>query len=238
MAADGNRRRVDPLAQINLARRAQIGREKRQRTRAQLLEAARRALAGSGAAGLTVDAIAAQAGVAKGTFYVHFPDLPALEAELGAQLVEALDERLQPARLAIADPLERFAVAAAIMLGDLARAPDQARLAARAMAAIPLVGSMIHQRLQQDISAAALAGGLCVAPPHLAVTLVSGMIIQTVAELAQGRLQQAQIGTVMAAILRAIAASPADADGLAAIAMRRAAEFAQRGPDADQNIKG
>lgn len=61
----GTGRRV---AKINLERRAKIGRERRARTRVQIIEAAAMLLAERSGKALTVDAVAEAAGVAKGTF--------------------------------------------------------------------------------------------------------------------------------------------------------------------------
>jgi AcrR family transcriptional regulator len=81
------------MARVNLERRAEIGLAKRNRTRAAILEAARACYAAPKAAPVTVDAVMQAAGLAKGTFYVHFEDLGALEAELGETLTEELDRR-------------------------------------------------------------------------------------------------------------------------------------------------
>ena len=68
------------MAKIDLARRAQIGRDRRARTRAQLIQAARELYAVSAIEAVTVDDVVEQAGVAKGTFYVHFASLAELQA--------------------------------------------------------------------------------------------------------------------------------------------------------------
>jgi AcrR family transcriptional regulator len=214
------------MARINLARRAEIGREKRHRTRAAILDAARAAYASGLPGAITVESLMAEAGLAKGTFYVHFPDLPALEAELGAALIAALDDRLQPARLAIADPLARFATAMAIMLQDLTRSPETSRLAGRALAGIPYVGTQIHRRVREDIDAACAAGTLAFAEPELAVTLAAGIFIHVVGEIAAGRFGPSGLEAVLAATLRAIAASHINAARLAADAVSRAQELA------------
>jgi AcrR family transcriptional regulator len=101
------------MARVSLARRAEIGSARRARTRAAILDAARKCYA---AGPVTVDAVMREAGLAHGTFYVHFEDLASLEAELGAELIAELDERLQPARLAVSDPLTRLATATTILL--------------------------------------------------------------------------------------------------------------------------
>jgi AcrR family transcriptional regulator len=94
------------MSRVNLARRAELGSAKWARTRAAILDAARLCY---GAGPVTVDAVMQEAaGLAKGTFYVHFEDLASLEKELGAALIAELDEQLQPARLAVSDPLTRL----------------------------------------------------------------------------------------------------------------------------------
>ncbi|MEK1890465.1 MAG: TetR family transcriptional regulator, partial [Phyllobacterium sp.] len=68
------------MANVNLIRRAEIGREKRVKTRAQLVEAANSLFAGRAVESVTVDDVVQEAGVAKGTFYTHFDSLEALTA--------------------------------------------------------------------------------------------------------------------------------------------------------------
>jgi AcrR family transcriptional regulator len=88
---------------------------------------------------VTVEAVVQAAGIATGTFYLHFQDLAALEAEVGEALLIELGERLEPTRLLVHDPLTRRATALTILLRDLAAEPAQARLAAHAIVAIPEV---------------------------------------------------------------------------------------------------
>lgn len=61
-----------PLAGGSLERRAAIGRERRDKTRQQLLIAAARLVASRGAEGLTIEDFIKAAGVARGTFYNYF----------------------------------------------------------------------------------------------------------------------------------------------------------------------
>jgi AcrR family transcriptional regulator len=67
------------MARVSLERRAAIGEAKRARTRAAILEAARACYADPGTSPATVEAVTQAAGLAKGTFYLHFRDLQALE---------------------------------------------------------------------------------------------------------------------------------------------------------------
>ena len=134
---------------------------------------------------MTVDAVMQAAGLAKGTFYVHFEDLAALEAELGETLTEELDRRLQPARLAADHPLTRLATAVTVLLRDLARSPAQARLVARAATAIPDVVNAMQAHLRQDLADAHAAGLLAVSPVELAARIVTAISRQAAQDLAE-----------------------------------------------------
>src|SRR6478736_10200912 len=96
------------MSRIDLARRAEIGREKRARTRAQIVEAGAMLLAERPPESLTVDAIVDAASVAKGTFYYHFQSIDELAAAVGAKLGETFDDLLTPARLGSTDPIARL----------------------------------------------------------------------------------------------------------------------------------
>ena len=97
------------MAKIDLVRRAEIGREKRARTRALIVEAGAMLLAERPPEALTVDAVVEAAGVAKGTFYYHFQSISELAAAVGVMLAESFDEVMTPARLELRDPIARLA---------------------------------------------------------------------------------------------------------------------------------
>ena len=99
------------MGKIDLARRAEIGREKRARTRAQIVQAGLVLLAERASEALTVDAIVEAAGVAKGTFYYHFQSVEELVAAVGASLADSFDELLAPSRLGEPDPIVRMSLA-------------------------------------------------------------------------------------------------------------------------------
>ena len=96
------------MSRIDLARRAQIGRDRRARTRAELIRAARILYAARTFDSVTVDDVVNAAELAKGTFYVHFDGLDDLQSVLAGELAHELDELLQPRRLSLDDPIERI----------------------------------------------------------------------------------------------------------------------------------
>jgi AcrR family transcriptional regulator len=174
---------------------------------------------------VTIDAVMQAAGLAKGTFYVHYQDLAELEAEVGSALVSALDERLQPARLAVADPLTRIATAVLILLRDLAAVPSRARLAARAAVNFPDVDRGIQSHLKEDLAAVQAAGRLALGSKELAARVVSAIVVQASRDLGQGRLRSNALPDIARAILRAIGCTPADASAHVDQAARTADRF-------------
>ena len=97
------------MANVDPIRRAEIGREKRARTRAQLVAAARSLFRKQPVELVTVDDVVKEAGVAKGTFYVHFDHLQALTTAVADELVKSIDDLLQPVRLSVKEPAHRIA---------------------------------------------------------------------------------------------------------------------------------
>ena len=216
------------MARVNLQRRAAIGEAKRARTRAAILDAARARYAARATNSVTVEAVTQAAGLAKGTFYLHFQDLVALEAELGEALIAELDERLQPARLAVDDPLTRMATAVTVLLRDLAAAPAQARLAARAIGTMPDVAQAAQARLRQDLADARSAGLLATGSVGLAARIVAALVEQAAREFGAGRIDATAVPDIVRAILRAVGCAPDDAAERAEEAARNADRFAQQ----------
>ena len=216
------------MALVNLERRAAIGLAKRTRTRAAILQAARTCYAAETAAPVTVDSVMQAAGLAKGTFYVHFEDLTALEAELARALIEELDESLQPARLATDHPLTRLATASTILLRDLASAPARARLVGRVVTAVPDVGRAVQAHLREDLAEASSAGLLAMRSVDLAAHVVTALCELAARELGEERIDAKAIPDIVRAILRALGCPPRDAAVRADQAARHADAFARR----------
>jgi len=194
------------MANIDPIRRAEIGREKRARTRAQLVAAARALFARQAVEAVTVDDVVREAGVAKGTFYVHFEDLRALTAAVADELVAAIDDLLQPVRLTIDDPALRIAYGCSCFIDRALADPSWAGVAARMAAATATVGEVARRRLLEDIKRyvkEARQGGGTVSA-ELALEIVVGILLQVLSAIAEGRLSSRHRLGAIAAILRAI----------------------------------
>lgn len=192
------------MAKINLERRAEIGAQKRARTRAQILAAANALFAQRPWDSVTVDDLVSEAGVAKGTFYVHFDDMDALTAAVADDLIRTFDEMLQPHRRSIDDPLVRIAFGCNAFLEKALDAPDWASLVARMARYHPAVGQSTRRRLSEDLERvlnSAPHGDLSLA---LGLEAVLGVVLQVLAAIGEGRLSPGDRQPAMRSVLRAI----------------------------------
>ncbi|WP_437756455.1 TetR family transcriptional regulator [Sorangium sp. So ce1389] len=118
--------------------------------RARILEAARRLFAERGFKGVNLDAVAAEAGCAKGALYLEFADKEALLREVVEQSFAAIRARFAAEVMGIESPLERLVATL--------------RFAYRQQAAEPLFGKLLREdpdlralRLLDDAASAAAA---------------------------------------------------------------------------------
>ena len=197
------------MAKIDLARRAEIGREKRARTRAQIVEAGAMLLAERPLEALTVDAVVEAAGVAKGTFYYHFQSMEELAAAVGEKLGESFDELLAPARLGLRDPIARLSFAFTQFLEKAIADPVWARLVVQSAQAPTEFARSVRAHLKTDLSEARAQGRLTVQDVELAADIVLGIWLQVTRGTLHRRAAPDLIGRALDAVLRALGASPA-----------------------------
>jgi AcrR family transcriptional regulator len=191
------------MANVDPIRRAEIGREKRARTRAQLLAAAYALIARQAVESVTVDDVVKEAGVAKGTFYVHFQDLESLTAAVADEVVKSIDDLLQPGRLALGEPAQRIAFGTCGFIDKALSDPGWAMVLARMTTAAPKGGEIARRHLLEDLSA--LSKGLRSSlSPALSLEIVVGIMNQLLTAFGEGRLSWRDREPAVAAILRAI----------------------------------
>ena len=194
------------MAKVDLARRAQIGQEKRARTHAALVTAAKSLFALRSIESVTIDEIVAEAGLAKGTFYTHFDDLDALTAAVADELVAAFDDLMQPARLAIADPLDRIAFGCNAFIEKALEDPGWAQVVTRMARFHPAVGEGTRSRLLEDLRRALKNVAGPAPSPDLALEIVVGLMLQALSAFAERRVSRDDREPTLAALLRALGA--------------------------------
>jgi AcrR family transcriptional regulator len=159
------------------------GYRKKERTRAQLIEAGLRILAEKGQ-GMTVSDVAAEAGVSSGTFYNYFADRDEFTEVLAEHYMMSL--AAAAAEEPIEDPARRFATATVRVLR---RAQDD-RIWASAMLRLlsrPDYEVDLSRYLREDLDSGLAAGRFDVGSEDAVLDQVSGLIFMTVRRIVEGR---------------------------------------------------
>ena len=132
-------------------------------TRQRLLEAGRELFAENGPHEVTSHAIAAHAGYASGTFYLHFKDKLALFRELAENAASELEDRL---RMLANDEIDAYTIMktqAEVLVGFAEDQRDLLRIMFHPGSEVASIGSGILERLAEGVSErrrAAVAAGL------------------------------------------------------------------------------
>ncbi|MGA8584379.1 MAG: TetR/AcrR family transcriptional regulator [Roseiarcus sp.] len=204
------------MANINLERRAEIGREKRARTKAQLIAAANALYSTRPWESVTVDEVVSEAGVAKGTFYTHFNDLNELAAAVADELVKSVDELIQPYRLSLPDPLLRIAFGCDAFFQKSLDDRLWASLAARMARSYPTVGKVARKRFSEDLSEALKQSSQAGLSLQLALEVSIGIVVQVMAAIGEGRLKDGDRTEAVRCILTAVGVRGRDAASICA----------------------
>jgi AcrR family transcriptional regulator len=136
------------LAQVDLARRAEIGRQKRARTRAGILETALSVIAERGFDAPTIDDFVDAAGVARGTFYNYFKTREELLAAVAAHVADELDSALVPIYDLADDPARRISVAIRHFTKKSRERPDWGWVLVRM---IPIEGGPLSEEMRRGV---------------------------------------------------------------------------------------
>ncbi len=200
------------MAKVNLERRAQIGRERKERTRQALLSAARSLYAEQPVSKVTVDDVVARAGLAKGTFYYHFNDLTAILNELALELASEFARSLALLRMPLSSPMARIARAVDGHLRHVAEDPEWGRIITHAVASFPRGAIPNRPDLIEDLELAQQADQLRFQNIELAADIVIAMVVEATAAICSGLDPKTMIPETVAAVLRALGLTPAAAE--------------------------
>ena len=175
--------RTTTLNEAQLARRIEIGEERRARTRQRLMEAAYRLFAERGAEAPTIDDVIAEAAVARGTFYNHFKTRDELFRAVASDIADAINTLIAQALDPVTDPARRLALAFRMFvrfaLADAARGWILLRT-------IPLIGPLnanMKSHIYAEFGAAIASGRLPDQALDIAVDLGIGLQMMTIHRL-------------------------------------------------------
>jgi AcrR family transcriptional regulator len=209
---------------VNLNRRAEIGRERRARTRGQLVQAAHVLLASRPIASVTVEDVTDLAGTSKGAFYSHFRGLEDLWGAVAAELAEGFEDVVRANRYRLVDPVEGIAAGCASFIEEARRNPNWGMLIANGLWTFPTVAFAARERLKEILQRARRPDRLASFSEEVGFDLVVGVVIQAMRSASEAKLSSADVADLVQGILRALGVNAEDAE----VMERRAREAAKR----------
>jgi len=158
--------------------RAPNRRERRKlATRQAILDATQALLASRSMDALTVDEIAMQADVAKGTFYNYFPDKDALERELSFNVRTRMETEIARTNEGVNDPAERIARAFCCVIHFCLAVPERAAAMMRLFPHATAPAAPMNSGVRSDVTEG-LARDRIVAPSEdVAVAFIVGVFM-------------------------------------------------------------
>jgi AcrR family transcriptional regulator len=131
---------------VSDARRAQIGRAKRARTRKELVSAAFNVFAEKGFDAPVVADFIAASGVSRGTFYNYFLTREEILAAVADELAKEINGSILPVLQGLHDPAELVAAALRCFIGMASSDPIRGAILVRM---IPIVGGPLNEQMRR-----------------------------------------------------------------------------------------
>ncbi len=204
---------------------------KRERTRAQLLQAAVEVLSARGVAGAGIQEIARVAGVAPGTVYNHFPTREDIIAALGMSLITSLNERIVQSCAAVEDGAERMAIGMRRFLWLAQTSPQWTLLLLDLAATLPAMAQSIEPYPRADLRQGLAQGRFRCQNEDAALHMAFGAIFEAMVRVARGSVADAPAyaDEMVRMVLQGLGMRPA---GAAAVVARPLPDFTGTEPSA------
>ena len=186
----------------------------RARTRALLLDAAVRLFARQGVGAIAIHEIAAEAGVANGTFYNYFRTREEVLEAVSVRLAERLQEEITATSAGVTDGAERMAIATRRFVTQAVRDPVWAAALLRVSTSSTqgrarLAGPVLH-----DLRVGRRRGKFTYRDETAALDLVTGTVLAGIRSVLEGRAGADHPALVAGMILRGLGVSASQADEL------------------------
>jgi len=181
----------------------------RERTRALLLDAALRLFARKGVGATAIHEIAAEAGVANGTFYNYFRTR---EEVLESAIVRLADRLQHDIRGSSADPAERVAVGARRFVLQAVRDPTWAAALMRLWSSSAALPAHTAAPVLADLRAGRRRGRFAFPSEAAALDLIGGAVLAGMRTVLERRAAEEHAGHVAALVLRGLGVAAAEAD--------------------------
>lgn len=193
-----------------------IGKSKRDRTRALLLDGLVAVAARHGVDGTTVQAVTRESGLAHGTFYNHFHDRDELIITTATAIADEINARIASAVQDLNPGLTRLVTAVDILISEAVANPDHGNLLASTIGRYRAVTDRVRPDMCGDLTAAGTAGQISIRPSVLLDEQVCALIGLAIKLRLSGGAWPAVNRNTAEAILRLLGMTPAAASALVA----------------------
>jgi AcrR family transcriptional regulator len=188
---------------------------KRERTRSELLSAARALITEKGVAELRVSDVTERTDVALGSFYNHFETKDHIVEAILAETVSALADTIGDAGDQLDDAAEAMSAGVRRLVGLVDTDPELARLLVRLEDAEPRFEQMIWERAERIMRRGIESGRFRVDDAALALTIAIAGVLATIRARVDGRVGAEAGGACAAALLRAVGVPHDEAERIA-----------------------
>lgn len=200
--------------------RTRVAARRREKTRARLLESALLVFAQKGSQAV-IDDVIAQAGMARGSFYNYFRTNEELLAAVAGEINDELLRIIDPVVQECADPAERIASGARLVLHAVERFP----VIGSFMARLPFPsanGSLLALRfLDRDIRLGIATRRFRNISKRVAADVVLGVMLSTAYASARDPLAREELDGSVRALLCALGLTPGEAKRLSTLPLPR-----------------
>ncbi len=191
----------EAVAKVDLTRRAEIGRMKRERTHTTIIESALRVVAEKGFDAPTIDDFVRAADVAKGTFYNYFATREAILSAVAGAVADKVDSQLLSVYAGSKDPAWRVAAALRYFVRMSETRPVWGWLIVRML---PIVGGPVSEGMRKgvvaDLTVGKRSGRFQFGSVDAAVAFGMGVLLMAVRTALTDRVPK-DFGEMMAAML-------------------------------------
>jgi AcrR family transcriptional regulator len=192
-------------------RATNTGGAKRERTQAQLVQAAVQVFSARGVAGATIQEVAQVAGVTAGTVYNHFTSKDELVERVATTLAQSLCRAIHDSAAGIVDGAQRMAIGQRRYVWLAAESPAWALLLLDVMAQSPGVVDEIEQYPLSDLRIGVRQKKFKVPSEAAAMDAINGICSRAMLRVATGRGPAQHDVACAALVLRALGMPPDEA---------------------------
>jgi AcrR family transcriptional regulator len=200
---------------IDLARRAEIGAEKRVRTRAAILAVARRLFGREGGQTTRIEDVCEAASMARGTFYNYFSGIDALQAALFEDLSRDFDQAVHAAFAGMGSAAERTCAAIRYYLGHAVDDPHWGWGMVNTGMGTGLFPAEVAARVQETIQEGIDAGEFSIGSALAGRDILLGASLAATITLLKGRAPRDYSEAIAAHVLTAMGVATGPAGELA-----------------------